>query len=157
MDAATQIPRIASLLADPAPNPVPLQAHRDLARQMRDDYLADAQAVDAAFFDGTPLSDDLQSAPDRALTSAQSLNLADQVAPDEARMVRTFTTLLSVLLQFNPDHWVRHFGAQSLGSGDVQPNPIPPKTDGLAPPETATAPARKRRLGKGRRKNRRPV
>ena len=140
----------ARLLADPAPNPVPLQAHRDLARQMRDDYLADAQAVDAAFFDGTPLTDDLQSAPDRAPTSAQSLTFADQATPDEARMVATFTGLLSILLKSNTDHWARHFGARSPGPVAVQPAS---KTDENAQSE----PKRKRRLGKGRRKNRRQV
>ena len=103
----------ARLAADPSTTSTKLRVHRDLALKMRDDYLPDARELDAAFFDGTPLTNELLAAPDRAVASAQSLDLADHFTPAEMRIFSVFSAQVSDLLKINPDHWEKFFRAQT--------------------------------------------
>lgn len=57
----------------------PLQLHRSLAERLVDRFHADAAATDAAFFDGTPLSDALAAAPAEALDFPLSLAPEDHL------------------------------------------------------------------------------
>lgn len=80
--------------------------HRALARQVAECYRADAAALDAAFFDGTPMSDALAAAPDKAVERAQSFAPADHYGAADLRRFAALADLFSRMIAADPEHFM---------------------------------------------------
>lgn len=76
--------------------------HRRLADQVVATYRADAAALDAAFFDGTPMSDALEAAPGKAVAEAQSFTPEDHFSAAELRRFRAWAKLLGRIMAADP-------------------------------------------------------
>lgn len=72
--------------------------HRALARKIKDTYSADAAAMDATFFDGTPMSDAIAAAPKKALAKPQSLRLGDYYGEDVLRLLLAVSATIGASL-----------------------------------------------------------
>jgi hypothetical protein len=68
-------------------------------------YAADAAALDAAFFDDTPMSDALDAIHLKAVSTEQSLDAADYFHPDVIKSTQAFSSVLAHLLVEAPDHF----------------------------------------------------
>lgn len=79
--------------------------HRDLAARVVETYAEDAAALDAAFFDGAPMSRALAAAPDKAVERPQSFVAKDHFSPAERRQFRVWTKLLMRVMAAGPDHF----------------------------------------------------
>lgn len=111
-EALSQLPRNR-----PAEKP---RLHRRLAQRIRATYEADAAAMDAAFFEGTPLSDALAAAPAKAVEKPQSLRLGDYYDDDMLRLLLAMSATI---------------GASLLGQGNIGENSaIATRLDTLRPP-----------------------
>ena len=72
----------------------PLALHRALALRLQQAFAADAAETDAAFFDGTPLSDALAAAPEQAPAQAQSLEPADHLSAQTLQIIALWGDML---------------------------------------------------------------
>lgn len=79
--------------------------HRDLVARVVDAYAEDAAALDAAFFDGAPLSRALASAAEKAVELPQSYDAKEYFTPAERRQFRVWTKLLMRVMEADPDHF----------------------------------------------------
>ncbi len=70
-------------------------------------YAADAAALDAAFFDDTPMSDALSAIHLKAISTAQSLDAAEYFQPDVIKGVQAFSDVLGNLLAESPEQFRR--------------------------------------------------
>ena len=104
------------LLADASPTMTKVQLHRALATDIVDFYRGDATALDAAFFDGTPMLDDLLGSPATALDQPQSVELAAHFDASQARMIRVWAALNAQLLQVNPADFARALKLANAGA-----------------------------------------
>ncbi len=77
--------------------------HKALAKVVRRQYAADAAALDAAFFKGTPMSDALNAAPAKAVGTAQSVRIEDHFSPREQYLINTFIDQTVVLINADPN------------------------------------------------------
>lgn len=66
-------------------------------------YSADAQALDAAFFSGTPMTDALQSAPERLGGPEQSLEASAYFAPESVACFKLLADILCALARDKPE------------------------------------------------------
>lgn len=80
--------------------------HRALATTIADAYGDDAAALDAAFFDGTPMSDALASAPDKSVEVPQSFEAKDHFSAAERRRFRVWADFLLRLIEADPQHFM---------------------------------------------------
>ena len=80
-----------------------VRIHKALAEQVRDHYAEDAAALDAAFFKGTPMTDALNTAPDKAEAAAQSVRIEDHFSDREQYLINTFVDQTAVLINADPD------------------------------------------------------
>ena len=80
--------------------------HRDLAGKVAATYAADAAALDAAFFEGTPMSDALAAAPDKAVAEAQSFEAEDHFSPDDLRSFDIWAQFLTRVIASDPEHFM---------------------------------------------------
>jgi len=74
----------------------------DLTRWIQQRYEADAAALDAEFFDGTPMTQALSKIEQKATTEAQSLQCDDHFAHEVGETVRSFAAILSDMLIDDP-------------------------------------------------------
>ncbi len=68
-------------------------------------FAADAEALDGAFFDGTPMSDALAKMHLKATDEVQSLEAGDHFGPDVINTVQVFADVLADILLENPDQF----------------------------------------------------
>jgi len=107
----------ARVLADlPNANKTRLSLHKSLMDEIEVSYRKDAEAMDAAFFEGTPLADALDRAHAKALPEAQGLELGDHFDPEAARMIRVWAALVDDLLARRPQDWRGYFRRMWLRS-----------------------------------------
>lgn len=71
--------------------------HRALAEEIVALYREDAAALDAEFFEGTPMSTALEAAPAKAVADPQSLELEAHLSPAEIRLARTLIRFVTHL------------------------------------------------------------
>ena len=93
------------LAADPPAVTAKLAIHESLMAQIEAEYRADAEALDAAFFEGTPMADALDRAHGKTVPEAQSLRMADHHDPETRRLVAVFGELTDTLLARDPKDW----------------------------------------------------
>jgi hypothetical protein len=113
----------------PHPEGTKPRLHRVLADQVVATYAEDAAALDAAFFDGTPMSDALARAPEKAIEAPQSFDAETYFSASEQRLFTVWARLFARMMAADPDHF-----AWSVRPPE-QRAPTPPK--------------RARRAGKG--------
>jgi len=77
----------------------PLQFGRALAHDIEHSYLEDAKALDATFFDGTPMADTLLAETANALDPPQSILAEMHYNADELRSIR----LMAAVMAQSPD------------------------------------------------------
>lgn len=82
------------------------QLHRALAEKIAEAYRADAAALDAAFFDGQPMSEALAAAPKKAVSKPQSFEAKDHFNPAERRRLRIWADFLLRLIEADPQHFM---------------------------------------------------
>lgn len=87
---------------------------RALAKDVVRHYRADAGALDAEFFDGTPMTDALEAAPARAIDAPQSLEPEDHFAPETIRYLAGFADMMGRMLADNPKTMVRGIMREEL-------------------------------------------
>lgn len=66
-------------------------------------YSTDAAALDAGFFDGTPMTDALETIHLKATTAQQSLNAADHFSADVIDSVHVFADVLAGIIAESPE------------------------------------------------------
>ncbi len=91
---------------EPAPNGTRPRLHRSLADRVVHDYRDDAAALDAAFFEDTPISDALAATPDKAVEQPQSYRAVDHFSPSERRHFRIWARFLARLIDADPEHFM---------------------------------------------------
>ncbi|MCW8842253.1 MAG: hypothetical protein OQK00_02435 [Rhodobacteraceae bacterium] len=96
--------------------------HQELADEVVRVYRDDAAALDAAFFEGTPMSDALANAPSKATATPQSFRAQDHLSADELRLVEAWATLTARMIEADPLHFAWAVRPQS------QRDPKPPCT-----------------------------
>ena len=84
-------------------NGTKVRIHKALALVVRDQYAADAAALDAAFFTGSPMLDALNAAPDKAVDAPQSVRIEDHFSDREQYLINTFVDQTAVLINADPD------------------------------------------------------
>ncbi|MGD9861811.1 MAG: hypothetical protein AB7S99_01240 [Pseudodonghicola sp.] len=92
--------------AAPDPKGTKPRLHKALAEKIVETYRADAAALDAAFFDGTPMSDALAAAPAKAVAAPQSFDAKDHYGPGERRHFRIWADFLLRMMQADPEHFM---------------------------------------------------
>jgi len=142
--------RLASVPAGDSPRPAVPQAR---IPELQDYYREDAAAVDAAFFEGAPLTRALQGASARAVEGEQSLRLADHFPGPEGRHLQVLAEFVAELSCVAPNRLRPHFIARRLAAGlpaeeDDAEAGEEGAEDGAAPPAAAAA----TRGGRGQRR-----
>lgn len=84
-------------------NGTKLRIHKTLAEKVRKQYAADAIALDAAFFKGTPMTDALNAAPAKAVDAEQSVRIQDHFTDREQYLINIFLDQTVVLVKADPD------------------------------------------------------
>lgn len=79
-----------------------LRLPTSLVNRFKDRFAADAEALDKAFFDGSPMSDALENIHLKAIDTDQSLEAADYFSPDVINSVQIFANVLTGLLLKDP-------------------------------------------------------
>lgn len=79
--------------------------HKALAHQVVETYAMDAAALDAAFFDGTPMADALAAVPDKAVAQAQSFEAKDHFSAPELRQMAVWAQFTQRLMVADPAHF----------------------------------------------------
>ena len=82
-----------------------LRMPSSLVDRFTEKFAADAEALDAAFFDGSPMSDALEKIHLKATDAVQSLDAGDHFSPDVISTVHVFADVLADLLGTNPDQF----------------------------------------------------
>ena len=120
-------------------NGTKVRIHKALALVVRDQYAADAAALDAAFFTGSPMLDALNAAPDKAVDAPQSVRIEDHFSDREQYLINTFVDQTAVLINADPD-----FLAEKLRTEHRSKVIAEDDHDGSTPARSA-----RRRQGKG--------
>ncbi len=79
--------------------------HKALATRLTETYAADAAALDAMFFDATPMSDALAAAPGKAVEQAQSFRAVDHYDAGQLRQFKAWAQLLLRMMKADPGHF----------------------------------------------------
>lgn len=74
-----------------------------LVEPIRQFYTADAAAMDAAFFDGTPLSDTLENMSSKTIATPQSLQATDHFSAETVEAFQIFSRMLGDTLRTRPN------------------------------------------------------
>lgn len=85
-----------------------LKMHSDLVPLLQEYYRQDAQALDAAFFTGSPLTSALEQAAAEAVSTPQSIAAADRFSPQQLASLRSAARSLASQVQDAPGEWQRH-------------------------------------------------
>jgi hypothetical protein len=78
------------------------RVHRALAERLVKDYRADAEALDAAFFEGTPMTDALRAAPGKAPEAEQVFDAAAHFSPEAVRLIQAIGEVTGRALRDDP-------------------------------------------------------
>ena len=78
------------------------QLYKALAKDVVRVYRKDAEQLDAAFFDGTPMTDALNGAVDKAVSRTQSLLAEDYCGTAELHRIHAFGDLLQRIMEADP-------------------------------------------------------
>ena len=81
------------------------QLHAALAEQVVAAYAEDAAALDAAFFEGAPMSEALAAAPGKAVAEPQSIEPGAHFGKGERRMIRLWGDVMTRLMAADPGHF----------------------------------------------------
>ncbi|WP_158971832.1 hypothetical protein [Chachezhania sediminis] len=84
-----------------------LALHRHLAERVAETYADDAAALDAAFFEGTPMSDALAAAAGKAIAEPQSVLASDHFSADEVRRLHAIADFLTRIMEADPRYFTR--------------------------------------------------
>lgn len=98
--------------------------HKMLAEKVMQAYREDAAALDAAFFDGTPMSDALEAAPSKAVEQAQSFDPEDHFSEAELRRLTAIAQMFGHVMASDPRHFLWAVRP------DAQRSDTPPKARG---------------------------
>ena len=98
--------------------------HAGLAQKIVKAYREDAAALDAAFFDGTPMSDALEAAPSKAVEQAQSFDPEDHFTEAELRRLTAIAQMFGHVMASDPRHFLWAVRP------DAQRSDTPPKARG---------------------------
>ena len=79
-----------------------VQLHRTLAESVLEHYHADAVALDAAFFQGKPMTGAILAAPGKAVAEPQSVQAEDHFSPRELQLADIFIDQIKALSQVDP-------------------------------------------------------
>jgi hypothetical protein len=93
--------------------------HRSLAAEIAERFADDAAALDAAFFDGSPMAAALADAVERAVPAPQSFDAADHLDPAALRALHAWIGLVAELLKIDPPGWPEHFRASQRARLDA--------------------------------------
>lgn len=99
--------------------------HRGLVRNLQSLYRDDAAALDAGFFDGTPMSDALEAAIETAVDAPQSYDAHDYFSDRELGHVHAFSDFIQRLIEASPESF-HHAGVPSDQRGDYHTGSKPP-------------------------------
>lgn len=127
-----------------------VQIHRSLAQAVLADFAEDAAKLDAEFFAGTPMTDNLKAAPGKAVADAQSFEMADHFSPREQYLINLWIDQITTLVGADPEKWARILRSGhkvevlSAGEAEVEDTPAPAST-----PKPKRNPAGRRRVAAG--------
>ena len=94
------------LAAMPYPDgPIKPAMPKGLAREFTTLYAEDAARLDEVFFQGTPMSDALQAAPDKAVAKGVSFQAEDHFNAVELRQIKVWAQMLHRLMAADPEHF----------------------------------------------------
>lgn len=93
---------LASLRQEDAERP---RLYRELAEKMVDTYAGDAALLDDLFFEGTPMSDALEQAPQKALDHPQSFRAVDHLTEAELRQTDAWAVLMARMIDADSQHF----------------------------------------------------
>lgn len=88
------------------------QIHRALHARVLQDCMHDAQALDAAFFEGTPMMDALKTA--QTLPAPQTIDAAELFPEWELRFYDAFFQLAADMAELAPQKMSQHIGALNI-------------------------------------------
>jgi hypothetical protein len=91
----------------PAEKSTKPRMHRELALAVQAAYQADAAALDAEFFAGTPMTDSLNAAVERSVETEQSVRAEDLFTAGEMRLIGLWGAQMAEMLQADPEKWPR--------------------------------------------------
>ncbi|PRY92092.1 hypothetical protein [Donghicola tyrosinivorans] len=133
----------AEILAEmPLEEAMKPRLHVSLAEKIVETYAEDAAELDAEFFDGTPISDALVSAPLKAIPEEQSYDVETYFSNSELRQIEAWTKLTTRLIDSAPEFfsWLVRPEEQRPAKPPVLdfkvPKPKPPKKPEVAAEKT---------------------
>lgn len=96
----------AEILAEmPLEEAMKPRLHVALAEKIVETYAEDAAELDAEFFEGTPISDALASAPLKAIPEEQSYDVETYFSKSELRQIEAWTKLITRLIDSAPEYF----------------------------------------------------
>lgn len=95
------------LAAHAAPGGTKPALHKGLAEDVAETYLEDARAIDAEFFDGSPMADALEEAVAKAVEAPQSFEAPDHYGPRVVGQLRAWADMLQRLMEADPEEFYR--------------------------------------------------
>ena len=129
-----------------------LSIHRDLAEAVRKQYAADAAALDAAFFQGTPMTDALNGAAAKAVEVAQSMRIEDHFSAREQYLINLWVDQTAALLTTNPERSAVILRAEHRNAVIADDTPVAKPAPKSKPSGAAKAGRAAKRPGAGRAK-----
>ena len=90
--------------------------HESLVARVQDHYAADAAALDAEFFDGTPMTDALTGIAAKAVAEPQVLDPETLLTPEEMRLAQAMGTFIGRVALIAPKEWVNFFTNERTGT-----------------------------------------
>ncbi|NEY89072.1 hypothetical protein [Tabrizicola oligotrophica] len=94
--------------------------HRSLAEKVRSAYMEDAKAMDAAFFQGSPLADALEASVNKAPSEIQSLKIEDYFSADAIRVIDGIGHLMRRVMEADPMHFRMAVRPEKLRPAQIQ-------------------------------------
>lgn len=116
------------LAGNPAADGTRPRLHRRLAERVVEAHEADARALDEAFFEGTPMTDALLAAPERAVAVPQEISAEALMSPAELRLLRLWIDVTLTQIEGDAGGFariLRERDLQELGLPPEPPLPIP--------------------------------
>lgn len=133
-----------------------LRIHRDLAEAVRALYVGDAAALDAAFFQGTPMTDALNEAPAQAVTEAQSVRIEDHFSAREQYLINLWVDQTAAVLTTNPERSAGILRAEHRNAVIAADGPVVKAVPKRKPSAAAQPGGAAKRPGARRAKGERP-
>lgn len=135
-----------------------VQIHRSLAEAVLKDFAEDAAKMDAKFFTGTPMTDNLRAAPGKAVAEAQSFDMVDHFSAREQYLINLWIDQITTLVGADPEKWAHILRTGHKADDLAATEPVAeaaPKPAGRKRPGAALAPGVGPKGGRGLRRGRR--